>query len=64
MEAKNTDQEEEKQPVGKKFECIICLKTFTTKSNLERHYKGVHENRAKKYIKHEMVDGKLLCKIC
>ena len=42
----------------------MCNKTYSNNSNLERHVSDAHEGKPRSYIKHEIVDGKLLCKIC
>ena len=46
------------------YECDICEKKFSRKSNLNKHKKVVHSDREKVYMKHIRKDGKLVCKIC
>ena len=44
--------------------CEICNKTLSSKSNLKKHIKEVHNKGAHTYIKHEKDGGKYVCKIC
>jgi len=64
-------EEEKKEPsqppqIEKKasFLCNKCGKTFSTKFNLNKHDRQVHNGFEKKRMKHIKKDGKYLCVVC